>query len=75
MSGEEILIECLRHFAYNDRANAAIHMRPVRYSSITFRVAEMMNASLDVSLIGDEDRSLLRAVLADRGAYTEDGGR
>lgn len=60
--------EALRHFAHLDESNAAIHCGTVRYSPITFRLA---NALGDM---GAAD-GLAAAVLGDMGTYEEDRGR
>lgn len=60
--------EALRHFAHLDESNAAIHCGTVRYSPITFRLANAM------SDMGAAD-GLVAAVLGDVGAYEEDRGR
>ena len=41
----EVLGWCLRYFANLDRSNAAIHTGAVRYSPITFRLAEVLNST------------------------------
>lgn len=58
----------LAHFVNADRSNAAMHCAPVRYSPITFRLAEALDD------IGAKTPDI-EAVLADRGAYEEDAGR
>jgi hypothetical protein len=60
----------LRHFVHLDEANAAIHCAEVRYSPLTFRLAEALAAD-DVT---DADSTVAR-VLAHVGAYAEDPGR
>lgn len=59
---------CLRHFYHLDHSNAAVHTAPVRYSPITFRLAEALTAAREGS-------ALVAHVMADRGAYEEDKGR
>lgn len=56
------------HFANTDQANACIHCAPVRYSPITFRLAEAV-----APVYADDE--LVQAVLAARGRYPEDKGR
>lgn len=58
----------LVHFVHADQANAAMHCAPVRYSPITFRLAE----SLDK--LGVKTTEVV-AVMADKGRYDEDPGR
>lgn len=60
--------EALRHFIHLDESNAAIHCGPVRYSPITFRLA---NAMSDMGAGGGD----VEAVMRDVGAYQEDRGR
>lgn len=69
----DLLYQCFRHFYHLDHANAAVHTASVRYSPITFRLAE----ELSVLAEGDEvDISFdVRDVLTDLGAYPEDTGR
>lgn len=56
----------LQHFKSMDEANAAIHCAPVRYSPITFRLAEAL---------GDQFSEEAAAVLKHAGTYQEDRGR
>jgi hypothetical protein len=59
------------HFAHLDRSNAAIHMATVRYSPITFALAELY-----VALRPEEaDDAIVADVLAHRGTYPLDHGR
>jgi hypothetical protein len=58
----------LTYFKAMDEANAAVHTGQVRYSPLTFRLAE--------ALAGEEAESdTVRAVLKHRGEYEEDRGR
>ena len=66
----EVLHQALRHFVHLDESNAAIHCAPVRYSPITFRLAEQTEA-LTVAP-GDE---FAARVLDHVGQYEEDTGR
>ena len=75
MSLTELLWECFRHFVHLDESNAAVHCSPVRYSPITFRLAEVLDATEvppDLSVVNGQ---LLDAVMTHRGAYPEDMGR
>lgn len=63
--------EALRHFVHLDESNAAIHCGDVRYSPITFRLAEY----LDACAMADPDDPFMRRVLAHVGQYEEDKGR
>jgi hypothetical protein len=70
MTDEDVLLWCLEHFYHIDKANACIHVTEVRYSPITFRLAEVLAEK------GLQDQSFYVArVLADKGVYLEDAGR
>lgn len=74
---DEVLTEALRHFVHVDQANAAIHCAPVRYSPITFRLAEQL-ADRIAATGGpwpDNDDGAIDQVLAHVGQYPEDTGR
>jgi hypothetical protein len=66
----EALIWCLEHLAHTDQANAAMHCAPVRYSPITFRVAEALEHAGY-----REESDTLEDVLDHVGRYAEDPGR
>jgi hypothetical protein len=70
----EVLGECLRHFVHADESNAAMHCAPVRYSPITFRVAEQLSA-LGHELGRTPDPGLVWEVMGAKGEYAEDTGR
>jgi len=77
MNIAELLFQCLRHFVHLDESNAAIHCAPVRYSPITFRLAEtLMRESVETGafLAGVDDKTV-QAVLSHIGQYEEDTGR
>lgn len=62
---------CLSHFVHIDEANACMHCAPVRYSPITFRVAEIV-----MTMAGPAHaHKLASEVLSHRGKYAEDKGR
>jgi len=70
---ETLLMECLRYFVHLDNSNAAIHCASVKYSPITFRLAEAIVREFPDGLPAvDID---VRSVLADVGQYKEDRGR
>lgn len=69
MELEELLTQCLRHFVHLDESNAAIHCAPVRYSPITFRLAERLGQG---HLSEDP---FVTAVISHVGSYEEDTGR
>jgi hypothetical protein len=65
-----------RHFVHLDHANAAIHTADVRYSPITFRLAELLDSMRPVAVPDDElSLQLLNEVLSHLGLYEEDPGR
>ena len=65
---EAVLADCLRYFAHRDESNAALHGSQVRYSPITFRIAEALTAS-------DRPSHLAFDVMSHAGRYEEDRGR
>lgn len=69
------LWECFRYFANADRMNAAMHTAPVRYSPITFRVAEHLAPILGCGRLTAGNEAMLWEVLNHRGRYQEDPGR
>jgi hypothetical protein len=76
MTLDAVLFQCLRHFVHLDESNAAIHCATVRYSPITFRLAEELMAHS--SATGDwpaEDDGTVGRVLSHVGLYDEDAGR
>lgn len=74
MTTDELLMQCLRHFVHLDHSNAAVHTAPVRYSPITFRLAEALMRSFEP---GPDplDNAMVRAVFDHIGRYEEDTGR
>lgn len=74
----DLLYQCFQHFYHLDCANAPIHTAPVRYSPITFRLAEAIDNQLLVShqpLPSPQVYSDVYTVMLDRGEYEEDKGR
>lgn len=73
----DLLWQCLKHFAHLDHSNAVVHMSPVRYSPITFRLAEALHVGRPwtYDYRSPLDVHLIEAVLHDRGHYPEDRGR
>lgn len=67
--------EAFRNFAHLDEANAAIHTAPVRYSPITFRLAEQLDAMEVYGDLAPDGAALLAQVMRHLGAYEEDRGR
>lgn len=72
----DVIAFCLRHFKHLDESNAAIHMAPVRYSPITFALAERIRwRAVRSTRFSAEDMQNVREVLAHRGKYALDKGR
>jgi hypothetical protein len=71
---ETVLFECLRFFVHRDEMNAALHFSPVKYSPITFRIAETLRDFMTDQLHLDRDPDVIR-VLEHVGRYEEDTGR
>ena len=71
----EVLGWCLSYFANMDRSNAAVHCGLVRYSPITFRLAEVLNSTGSVGKLEPEVEDVLQDVTDHAGAYAEDKGR
>lgn len=69
---EMLIVACrhaLMHFYYADKANATIHTNPVRFSPITFRLAEALQ------FVAEDDYEAVREVMSHKGKYPEDTGR
>jgi hypothetical protein len=74
----DTLTFCFEHFYGMDRANAAVHCAVVRFSPITFRLAEAVveeQARRDSPILLGVTQEAIAEVLAHRGAYEEDKGR
>jgi hypothetical protein len=65
---EAVVLLALAHFVHMDKANAAIHCGEVRFSPMTFRLAE---AVPHLAATNDD----VAEVWQHRGAYEEDRGR
>lgn len=63
---------CFEHFFHMDKANACMHCAPVRFSPITFRLAEFLNKGYPAMFVESHD---LNEVLHHSGMYEEDAGR
>jgi hypothetical protein len=61
----------LRHFVHTDEASAAMHCAGVRYSPITFRLAEALAPISEALSMTTE----VARVMAHVGQYAEDTGR
>ena len=75
MSVDQVLWECFRHFVHLDESNASVHTASVRYSPLTFRLAEHLMPLLDTSHLAPQNHALLREVVGHLDAYAEDPGR
>lgn len=72
---EHVLLQCLYQNYHADKSNAAIHCAEVRFSPLTFRIAE---ALLDLwrEDIGNKDLTQeLAEVRSHMNQYAEDKGR
>lgn len=68
----EAVLWAFEHFYHLDKANACIHCSPVRFSPITFRLAEVLQRGWPE---GEDWTQEMAEVLHDLGKYTEDPGR
>jgi len=71
MALHEVLWHCLRQNVHLDESNAAVHTAPVRYSPLTFRIAEYLWNHFP----SYRSQVELAKVAADWGSYNEDPGR
>lgn len=72
---EEVLWQCFSYFFHKDNMNAASHDVSVKFSPITFLVAEQLD-ELDVyRFLDNNNEAMLRKVVAHKGMYPEDRGR
>ena len=62
----EIVWQAFRHFVHLDESNAAIHAAPVRYSPLTFRLAEVLMWTYPPLDNGPKD-AVVRQVCEHRG--------
>ncbi len=68
MTLEQAAQWAFNHLYHEDQANAAMHCAPVRFSPITFRLAETLEAA-------GIDSEKISHVVGDIGEYEEDAGR
>lgn len=73
MTDTEVLLWAFKHVYHADLMNAAMHCAEVRYSPITFRLAEALHRHWGE--LTPSQMSFVLPVLADKGAYEEDPGR
>lgn len=72
---DQVLWFAFEHFAHLDQANASIHCASVRWSPITFRLADQLDAMNVYDNLMPASAELLRVVMRHRGQYEEDAGR
>jgi hypothetical protein len=72
MMDTDALFYACTHFIHADRANAAIHCAPVRFSPLTFRLVALYEALAPAHAEDDDDIS---DVIAHRDSYPLDHGR
>jgi hypothetical protein len=70
MSPEQTVEWALSHHYHSDLANAAVHTSPVRFSPLTFRLAELYQ-----TMIPGTKSEHVRHVLSHANTYPEDRGR
>lgn len=73
------LYQSFLHFYHLDCSNAAIHNAPVRFSPLTFRLAEALadnTHGIYIVIVHEGwSENELSHVMADKGRYAEDKGR
>jgi hypothetical protein len=65
-----LVYETFLHFYHLDHSNAAVHTAEVRFSPITFRLAEALHGNGFIRPTAN-----IAEVIADSGKYKEDKGR
>jgi hypothetical protein len=73
MTGEEVLTFAFTQNYHADKSNAAIHCSPVRFSPLTFRLAEILIREADSNVV--LYTAELAEVIEHLGKYREDAGR
>lgn len=66
----DLIFHAFEHFFGQDQANASVHMAEVKFSPITFRLAEALSTDSYYFDVTD-----VAIVLAHKGKYEEDQGR
>jgi len=64
----DALLWAFEYLYHMDKANACMHCAPVRFSPITFRLAETLSAY-------QRANEMVAEVMAHKGKYEEDPGR
>ena len=67
-----VLYQAFMKCYHEDLSNAAMHCAPVRYSPLTFRLAEQIHERRPVNNVIMPN---VYAVILDKGSYEEDPGR
>ena len=73
MPEDQVFDFAFTYFASMDEANAALHCAPVRYSPITFRLADVLTAHGNA--YGWRTTDQVQRVMSHRSSYPEDTGR
>ena len=73
MNLEEVLNYAFQQNYHLDHSNAAIHCGKVRYSPLTFRLAEQISRFANAH--NQDITEEVATVMRDKGAYEEDKGR
>jgi hypothetical protein len=73
MTDDELISWCFQHFYGLDLSNAAMHHARVRWSPITFRLAERI--VWKASSLSEPYSADVQRVIDDVGKYAEDRGR
>lgn len=73
MTVPHVVYVAFAHFKAMDEANAAVHVAVVRYSPLTFRLAELLDQWRHG--LSDPQIEAVAKVMGDVGQYQEDPGR
>lgn len=74
LTAHQIVYSAFAHFKAMDEANAAVHVADVRYSPLTFRLAELLE-DWELDYLAEPAGEAVKTVLTHRGRYAEDPGR
>jgi hypothetical protein len=72
---DQVLWQAFEFHARRDQMNAAGHVSAVRWSPLTFRLADQLDAMSVAEHLASSSADLLACVQSARGAYAEDAGR
>jgi len=73
MDTDRLIQWSFEHSYHMDKANACIHCAPIRFSPLTFRLAEELMRIAQIE--GQDITAEVAEVMIHRGAYEEDTGR